>query len=155
MFIKPTCSYMKLISIYEKNSKIICEFNDELNINGKSIKIDIDDICDNNHIKNSISPENLLTIGYIHGKNYFTKEKYVIKDNYISAQKIILKNCHEELSVTYDELINDIALMEKIEAKHLIAWLLSYYQSSFYKQINDISHHKNSKKLNNVINFYG
>jgi hypothetical protein len=145
---------MKLISIYEKNSIIYCEFNDELNINGKTIKIDIDEINNNNYIKNSISPENLLTIGYIHGKNYFTKEKYVIMDNYISQQKIILKNCYEELSISYDELIGDIELMEKIEAKHLIGWLLTYYQSAFYKQINDISNNRNHKEVNNVINFH-
>lgn len=132
-------SYLTLVMIKQVNQEIICEFQDSLTTSGHLLKINIKDIITNKNIQRNIKPEVLILIGAINESNRLTSLEYKLKVMDIINQTLVLENCQEKITIRIDELLNDMALIRKINQIDLLKIICPLIYSRGYKAMSQFS----------------
>lgn len=154
---------LKLKSIKIKNNSMYCEFNEILRLDGKLIKIDINDIASNLSIKESIPTEHLFIIGLAYGQHINSKQYYKLKKIDLANKSVLIESASEKISISIEDLLHDEELIKQIDQVDILKILCPYIYKLGYDTNSLISQNDNIvdiedtlevDKNTNVINLF-
>jgi len=161
LFINKKNNQLKLKNIKIKNNTMYCEFNEILRLDGKLIKININEIANNTAIKETISSEHLFILGTAYGRYLSSKDAIKLKKIDIANNSVLFESQSEKILINIDMLLHDEDLLKKINQLDLIRILspyiykLGYDASSYISELDGLSKNKFKNNSNtNIVSLF-